>query len=221
VRLNNEIRAALTGGAWEAKQPLTPEPIRPAEPPAQPRRKATEDDDTDEVRVVLREDASDASHGTSAEAFERVGIASLRSGAYDRAEDAFQASLEADPRGVFAHYLIAQARFSQGQFATAAASLQQAVRANPDWLRAPVDVREFYGADDAFTSRLTELRQAARTQGDLTFLLGYMAYFSQDLEGALAAFDRHLEEHPADPAARAYRDVIVSQLEASKGLEEF
>lgn len=220
VRLNNEIRAALSGGAWEAKEPLTPLPLRPAAPPtpSQPAKPAA--DDTDEVRVLQRADAQTAP-GQGGEALERVGVDSLRRGDYARAESAFRAAIEADPHGLFAHYLLTQAQFSQGSFTQAAVSLDRAARQNPDWVRAPVDVREFYAEPGVFRGRLLELRTAAQDDPELTFLLGYMAYFSQDLEGALAAFDRHLERHPEDRVARGYRDVTVSQLEAAKGLEAF
>lgn len=219
VRLNNEIRAALSGGAWEAKEPLTPQPIRPAAPAA-PRKAVQPDEDTDEVRVVERV-AAESSARRGGEALERVGVDAMRVGDYDRAESAFRASIEAEPKGLFAHYLLAQAQFSQGAFTQAAVALDRATRTNPDWVRAPVDVREFYAEPTVFRSRLLELQAATRDDPELTFLLGYMAYFSQDLEGALAAFDRHLEQHPGDPVAKGYRDLTVSQLEAAKGLEAF
>jgi len=226
VRLNNEIRAALSGGAWEAKQPLTPKPIRPAVDPAPrvPREPGGGDGDaaggeTDEVRLAPRSGAG--SGEVSAQAFERLGIESHRDGDFERAEAAFRTSLRGDADNPFARYLLAQALFSQGRYEAALESVESGLGRNPDWLRADIDVRELYPAgSDTFGVRLAELEAAARDDEALELLVGYMRFYSGDAEGALTAFERYLEDHD-DPSGRAFRDHTVRLLEQEAGLEEF
>jgi tetratricopeptide (TPR) repeat protein len=223
TRLNNEIRAALSGGAWEAKEPLSPQPRVPAtsEPssPAPANPQGTADEDTDEVRALPtpgREQS--ASLGPGSAAFERLGVASHRRGDYDRAEAAFRATLEADGRDPFARYLLAQTLFSRGDFDGALECVRAGAALNPSFARADLDVRDLYGEGDAtFGQRLAQLETRARGDRELTVLVGYMRLFSGDAQGALTALDRA----PQDEMARALRQSALSRVEAQGGLEEF
>ena len=220
VRLNSEIRGALSGGAWEAKQPLTPRPIGP--PPAKsdaPRRGAARpaDSDTDEVRLgPVIEDAG------SPRDLARAGVLSLRSGDFARAERAFRETLEVDPRDPYALYLIAQAEFSQGRFDDAAGSLRRAIQTNPTWLQTDFDVRQFYGEGEAhFSLKLGELRTAAAEDAGLSLLLGYMQLYSADPTGALGSLDGAVEADAQDLPAQLARERALSVIESQAGLEAF
>lgn len=233
VRLNNEIRGALTGGAWKAKQPLTPKPTHPyrgSKPTRVPSKKGktkkkkakgkTSGTDTDEVsdktpRLARRGFADSA-------AFERLGILRMRRGAFAGAGKAFAASIRQGKDLRFAHFLLAQAQFSQGKYQAALTSIQTGSRHNPDWPRANVDVRSFYGpALKTFPQRLKQLSRAAKKSNDLYLLLGYMRFYAKDAEGALTAFDSYLADHKGSKLAKAYRALARKRVDAAHGLEDF
>lgn len=221
TRLNNEIRAALSGGAWQAKEPLAPQPRQPAtaEPaPAEPSRAAPVES-TDEVRVRPSPDrAPVAPDQLGPEAFERLGVASLRQGDYRRAEAAFRATLEADTRDPFAHYLLAQALFSRGAFDEASTHVRAGAAQNAAFAGADVDLRDLYADGDAtFSQRLGELEARARDEAGLWTLAGYMRLLSGDAQGAVVALDRA----PGDALADALRARALARVEAERGLEEF
>ncbi|MCO5170855.1 MAG: tetratricopeptide repeat protein [Planctomycetes bacterium] len=224
TRLNNEIRAALSGGAWQAKEPLRPQPRQPAtsEPrPAREQRAVAPGaaERTDEVRVrpapgqrqVELDELGPA-------AFERLGVASLRQGDYRRAEAAFRATLEADGRDPFAHYLLAQALFSRGAFEEATTHVRAGAALNAAFARADLDLRDLYAeGDGTFAARLGEVEARARDQQGLWLLAGYLRMLSGDAQGAVVALDRA----PQDGLARALRASALERVEAARGIEEF
>lgn len=223
TRLNNEIRAALSGGAWQAKEPISPQPRQPAtaEPaPAAPsQRQVAPAESTDEVRVRPSSDRAPVRlDELGPEAFERLGVASLRQGDYRRAEAAFRATLEADARDPFAHYLLAQALFSRGAFEEASTHVRTGAAQNAAFAGADLDLRDLYGDGDAtFGERLGELEARARDREGLWTLAGYMRLLSGDAQGALVALDRA----PKDGLSDALRARALERVEAERGLEEF
>lgn len=225
TRLNNEIRAALSGGAWQAKEPLSPQPRQPAAPhpeeaPKRPQGKVEDAENTDEVRVrPARGGAQTVSiDDLRPEDFERLGVASHRAGDYARAETAFRATLEADARDPFARFLLAQALFSRGEFAAAVEELRAGAAQNPAFARSDLDLRDLYADGDAtFARRLAELERRAGADRGLGVLLGYMRLLSGDPQGAVVALDRAQQ----DGLARALRAGAMARLDASKELEEF
>lgn len=222
VRLNSEIRAALSGGAWEQKEPLRPKPTRPegSAPAPRPAERKAGGGETGEVSSDL--DAREASALPEADAFDRLGVVRLRHGAYEGAAKAFAASLERDPRAPFARYLLAQALFSQGSFRSAQVALEEAYALNPRWIESGLDLRDLYGSEAAdFTARLEGLRAAAADDPELELLLGYMRLGSDDAPGALAALDRYLADRGEESLARALRQRARERVDAAHGLVPF
>jgi hypothetical protein len=229
VRLNNEIRAALSGGAWQAREPLTPKPVAPATPvkprkaPAKPANKRAGSDDEGEVSDRGPVGTASRAGAPDAAAFERLGVLRMRRGSYAGAARSFQAALEAG-RGEapFAHFLLGQALFSQGEFDEALAAVSAGTRANPDWAQADLDVRSLYpdeGAD--FRAQLAALERSAAADDRLEALLGYMRLYSGDPSGALEAFDRHAVEHPDSELTVGYRAAARDRVDVEHGLEDF
>lgn len=229
TRLNNEIRAALSGGAWQAKEPLTPvqklpapeaTPPRPAQKSQQnllkPKVEESSGADTEEVRVRPAPRAK-VSTGPGPEAFARLGVVSLKQGAFERAEAAFEATLQADSRDPFAPFLLVQARFSRGDFAGAGRALREGdPRA---WADRSLDVRGLYAdGDRTFVKQLASLDARCAEDAGCALLLGYMRLHTGDAPGALAAFDRCAKD---DAVARAWRDRALAAVDAAHGLEEF
>lgn len=225
VRLNNEIRAALSGGAWEAKEPLTPEPRRPADPPARPRRTgsagAEDEGEVSNTAPPVRS-ARRAEQGPDARAFERLGVARMRRGRYAEAARAFRAAGAAPGESPFATLLLAQALFSEGSFLAAQRAVEEGARRNPRWPEADFDVRELYAdGSSVFAQRLAELDRAAGADARLGLLAGYMHYCSGDYAGALRALDAYLEHSPSDAVARRYREEARARVDRAHGVERF
>jgi hypothetical protein len=221
ARLNNEIRAALSGGAWEAKEPLTPKPRQPAsdEPGRKKARTQGQEEPTDEVRLVPRSREQTARGGEAAvpaEAFARAGAASLLAGAPERAEQACRAALEQDPRDPFAPWLLVHALFAEGKLSEAGAALDRAMEANPAWLNSQIAMQELHGKP----VETAALQAQAQRQPALLGLLAYVRWAEGDPQAALAACDRRLEGG-ADPTAEVLRTRVVALLERTQGLEEF
>lgn len=219
VRLNNEIRAALSGGAWQAKEPLTPKPREPVgdEPGRKKAKGNAVEEPTDEVRLTPRAGgAGQKASAVPAEAFARAGVASLRSGAAERAESAFREALTQDPRDPYAHWLLAHALLAQGRLGEANAEVARGVETNPAWLRNQIALDELHQAAPS----LGELAEQAKSDRELLLLLAYARFAAGDAQGALAACDRRLEGGE-DRAASALRAEVVAALERTQGLEEF
>jgi tetratricopeptide (TPR) repeat protein len=224
VRLNNEIRDALSGGAWQAKEPLLPKARVPAATPRKrtKKRKKSKADADGEVSDRADSGRTASAERPSPEAFERLGVERMRRGEYTNAARAFQAALEADGDSPFAQLLLAQALFSQKKFADAAATLDAGLHTNGEFATADLDLRDFYGSGDStFTLRLRELAQAADTNPDLMLMLGYMRHFSGAPQGALEAFDAYLGDHPGHEAATRYRAMARAKADDAHGLESF
>lgn len=222
VRLNNEIRAALSGGAWEAKEPLTPKPRQAAvdEPRRGAKRTQGQEAPTDEVVLAPRrgERTSDQPQegAIPAEAFARAGAASLMAGSPERAEEACRAALRQDPRDPFAPWLLAHALLAEGRLDEASAAVGRAVEANPAWLKNQLSLEELHGKRPDTRA----LEERAPREPELLPLLAYVRYAAGDASGALAACDQRLERGP-DPTASSLRRQVVAALERTQGLEEF
>ena len=247
VRLNNEIRAALSGGAWEAKSPLRPEPRVPYErlsgdekahrarvegsrkqkksqrkrserkgaaPSAAPKSTS---DDTDEV--AHHDD--ELAHAATSSAFERLGILRMQRNAFDDAAKAFRAAARSRDGHLRAHFLLAQAELSQGDYPLALEQVRVGLRHNPAWVGSDLDLRDLY-IDQATFDRVHEgLARAAAKDDSLQFLLGFVRFHAGEGEGALVAFDRHLAQNPEDTVARGYRERARERVDAAHGLENF
>lgn len=251
VRLNNEIRAALSGGAWQVKEPLTPharEPYVPSPEPkagpaksrtprasqkgaspkgrAAPRAPQTSPDDSSdpaepETDEVAHGGLELAAAGLPAAAFERLGVSRLLRGDYPEAARAFEAALQTADGGPQASFLLGQAKLGEGDYALALGAVRRGLRLNPAWPRCDLDLRDLYASSDVFGGQVERLALEAERDPSLSFLLGYQRFHSADPEGALVAFERALAVNPQDAAARTYRDLARHQVDAAHGLEDF
>jgi hypothetical protein len=223
VRLNNEIRAALSGGAWEAKEPLVPKARVPVGTPKRRKKKAKAKAGADgEVSDWGRTPKVTSKTSPTSEAFERLGVERMRGGEFTNAARAFREALEVDPDSPFARLLLAQALFSQKKFAEATTQLEAGFRANAEFAKSDLDLRELYASGSpTFANRLNELSQAADTNTQFMLMLGYMRHFSGAPQEALVAFDAYLIDHPGHAAATRYRAMARSKSDAAHGLEAF
>jgi len=231
TKLNNEIKSALTGGAWDSKQPLLPEGSARAAPAGAGRIRvvpAEEGEPASQPRSNLRDahatEKSNVSAPVTDEEYEQVGIKLLEAGQYDRAAQAFRAAREAKPSSRYAPYLLAQALFATGDYAEAAKSIREGNSRNPDWPRVKVDARSFYGDTAALKSQIAKLDSFVKAHpedGEASLVLGYVAYFTHDYRRAEQVFSSLEKAHPDDALATTYRKLSQVELDRSRGLEEF
>lgn len=237
TRLNNEIKAALSGGAWDAKQPLVPE-SRSSQAPAGPQRghgkikvaPAEEEEGARENKPSNLRDANARTPNTAAlpqlgEAeYERVGIRLFERGQYARALQAFRAAREARPDSPYADYLLAQALFATGEYGQCAQAIRSGAVRNPDWARQHVDVRSFYGETKDLKEQIGKLDSFAKAHPDdqdAALVIGYISYFTRDYGRAEQVFDKLEKESPQDGLAASYKRLALVELDRTRGLEEF
>lgn len=250
VRLNNEIRAALSGGAWQAKEPLDPKAREAYAPRKKAKKKGhwkrvkrtkkrrvkkaskTEEGaarpETDEVEGP-DESATDevadydspVAAGLPAAAFERIGVSRLGRGDFVQASRAFTAALETSDGDRRASFLVAQAELGQGNYDKALGAVRRGLRMNPAWVKSDLDLRDLYATPEVLEGQFEKLDIAAAREPKLSFLLGFERFHSADPEGALVAFERVLKADPKDTQARTYRDLARAQVDAAHGLEDF
>lgn len=236
TKLNNEIKAALSGGAWDAKQPLVPDSraaVCPASPHGKVRVAPAEPDEEEGAnpRPSNLRDANNARTPSTAalpqlgeEEYERLGIRLLERAQYGRAVQAFRAAREAKPDSPYADYLLAQALFATGEYGECAQAIREGAVRNPDWAKVHVDVRSFYGDSRDLKEQVSKLEAHAKSNPDdqdAAFVLGYMAYFTRDYGRAEQVFDKLEKERPADGLAASYKRLALVELDRTRGLEEF
>ncbi len=225
VRLNNEIRAALSGGAWQAKEPLVPKARKVATPPAKKKGVTPAKKDEGEVAdTELTPQLGQKLESPRPEEFERLGIGRMRRADYTGASRAFKASLTSTKsnESPFAYFLLAQAEFSQGQFDAALRAVEDGAKANDQWAKADLDVRDFYPeGSTTFSQRLRELEGAVGGDASLSLLAGYMRFYSGDVEGALSDFDAYVAGYPSSKVAATYRSLARAKVDEAHGLEDF
>jgi len=251
VRLNNEIRAALSGGAWQAKEPLQPKAREAYAPSKRKRvkRKGTKTGgwkrvkrtkkkvkkvkkaegasgaETDEVLGPETDEVADrespVAAGLPAAAFERIGVSRLGRADYVQAARAFNAALETSDGDRRASFLVAQAELGQGNYELALGAVRRGLRMNPAWVKSDLDLRDLYATPEVLEGQFEKLEMAAARKPELSFLVGFERFHSADPEGALVAFERALKADPEDRQARTYRDLARAQVDAAHGLEDF
>ncbi len=232
TKLNNEIKAALSGGAWDAKQPLVPDRaaaprprvrIVPVEPPA-------DEDGALPKPSNLRDanarpaDQNAALPQLGEEEYERVGIRLFERGQYSRALQAFRAAREAKPDSPFADYLLAQALFATGDYGACAQAIRAGAVRNPEWPQKHVDVRSFYGEAADLKAHLGKLETFAKSHPDdpdAALVQGYIAFFTRDYGRAEKVFEKLERDCPSDGLAASYRRLALVELDRTRGLEEF
>jgi len=234
TRLQNEVKAALTGGAFQSKAPLKyrgaaalpapkgikfgsqrPSKKKPAKRskdsraavPAPQRPDSTKEDAPHADRTVAYERV--LKRGLNARQYERLGMRYCEDGKYQKAEMAFLAAIEAEIGNPLAPSLLAHARFAQGHYAQAAKALHTkgALKGSPTWEKARLDLRSFYKEPAQFQRQLAALEgHLSKSPKDIEarFVLGWVRYATGDFEGARDLLSLVSLAQPRDSAARHF-----------------
>jgi hypothetical protein len=122
-----------------------------------------------------------------------LGIAAFRAGEYGLALLRFRQAAEADPPGPRAAFLQAQASIAMSQYRDAAKAIRKGLETRPDWpvsgFRPRIELYE--NKVDIWKEHVIALEKALKldaNNGDLFFLLGYLAWFDGERDAAIAHF---------------------------------
>jgi len=158
----------------------------------------------------------------------KQGIRLLRAERYPEAIAMLEDVVLEDPRLERAWFHLGNALLGEGDAVAAAEAFAQAEALDPGDLRHPLLLGEALYRAERFTLALDAFDRAAKTaleQGDAgqaataTFNLGNTWYMLDQLEDAVAAYDRAIELDERYDKAREYREIVMEILEERRSEE--
>jgi len=156
------------------------------------------------------------------------GSAAFRAGDYVAAADAFRRTMLLEPDNAVPRFALANALFALGEYEYATFLVRRGMEMLPEWPEVGPDLRDLYGDLDRLAEQTLALELYANTQGgrDALLLLGYVRFFTGDLDGARTTFEAAAavpwrdSGQPVDPAASLFlqRIDVVMALLANQGV---
>jgi hypothetical protein len=152
--------------------------------------------------------------------FAGQGEADFKAGKYEGSVRNFRHALVDDPANAGVLILLGQALLAVGQFDEAAGATAMAMQALPQdkWGAVVENYKQLYGNADDYSNQLRALEKARDARPDspaLHFLLGYQFAFLGYRDQALRELDMAIQLEPKDRIAKALRDRIGGQSNAS------
>ncbi len=135
------------------------------------------------------------------------GGRSFKAGDYAGAADAFRRTMMLEPNNAVPKFALAHALLALGQYRDASFMIRRGLQILPQWPTVGTALHELYGHPDELAEHTIALRaylEAHPTDGDARFLLGYVSFFSGDLDGAEEAFVNVQANNPEDDASRLF-----------------
>lgn len=140
------------------------------------------------------------------------GARHFKAGRYAEAADAFRQAMLLEPENAVPKFALAHALFALGDYGNAAFLIRRGMKILPDWPREGSSLHELYGKPGDLKEHVLALRVYLDLHPDdldARFLLGYVAFFTGDLDGAEAAFSAVLAANPASVEAQAFLERIA------------
>ncbi|MBI4879916.1 MAG: tetratricopeptide repeat protein [Planctomycetes bacterium] len=176
--------------------PTYAEPAAAPEPAAEP-----------EIPARLGEELRELGEDENAVACLEQGAAKFKSGDYRGAADLFRRAMLAEAHNAIPKFALAHALFALGEYQYAAFFIRRGMEVMPEWPAAGASLHELYGRPDDLAEHTIALRvftDANPTDADARFLLGYVSFFSGDLDGAESAFLKLAEANPDSAQAQEF-----------------
>ena len=142
----------------------------------------------------------------------------FREGRYDTAAATFQQALMTDPHPAV-KIALGNALSAKGDYGFAAAALREGIQAVPNCAQTKMDARSFYGSPKDFEAHKKRLAKWLAEHPDdkqAKFLMGYLCYFSGDVDGARAVFAELLAANAKDPVVKPFYDRLEHAPAAKK-----
>jgi len=121
------------------------------------------------------------------------GTRAFEAGEYETAARLFMRVAMQDPDNVDAALAYAVSRFATGDYSIAAIAIRRGVRAYPEVVNAPFDIRHRYGNPTDFDHHRQALERFVEANpgtADALLVLGFVQHFSRQREEAAATFNR-------------------------------
>lgn len=138
------------------------------------------------------------------------GMKAFSAGDYDQAARTFLQAGMGDNDNIDAWLAYAVARFATGDYKASALAVRRAIRAFPDVVNSPVDIRERYGRPEDFDRHLAAAEERVRNRaedGDALLTLGFVQHFSRQREAAAQTFEMLCRRFEAD---RELADIFLN-----------
>jgi len=152
-----------------------------------------------------------------ADRFITLGDFYFKEGRFADAADAYARARTYAPDDATIHFVLADALFATGDYHFAAYLIAEAVRLDPEIVKAVADKRGFYGDAALFDKQLETLEKYILDKpydAAAHFVYGYNLYFSGQIADAAKAFEQTLSIEPTHEAAKAFLAGAKERLEA-------
>ncbi|MEP0844399.1 MAG: hypothetical protein HRF43_17000, partial [Phycisphaerae bacterium] len=141
----------------------------------------------------------------------RDGLRAFAAGEYDQAGRTFLQVALGDNNNIDAWLAYAVARFATRDYEASALAIRRGIRAMPDVVNSPVDIRQRYGQAGDFDAHLAALEEHLRhkpEKADAWLVLGFVRHFTGQRELAAKTFEVIQRRFEAD------KDLAKAFLEA-------
>lgn len=165
-----------------------------------------------EVPPYLAEQLNQLSGNESAITWLESGARDFKAGHFETAADAFRRAMLLEQDNAVPKLALAHALFALGDYTNAAFMIRRGMQILPQWPTVGTSLHELYGNPDDLAEHTIALRvhlDAHPDDGDARFLLGYVSYFSGDLDGAEAAFQSVIAANPGNAETQAFLNRIA------------
>lgn len=166
--------------------------------------------------------AAPATSESLADRFVELGDFYFKEGRYADAADSYARARTYAPDDATIHFVLADALFATGDYHFAAFLISEAVRLDPEIVRADADKRKFYGNPEQFAEQMATLEGYIKDKpydAAAHFVYGYNLFFSARPADAVKAFEQVLTIEPSHAAAQAFLASAAERVAASKKVE--
>ena len=145
----------------------------------------------DQVSPEFAAELDSLATNTNAIALMEEGARLFQEGDYPGAAEAFRMAVLAEKTNAVPKFAMAHALFALGEYEYAAFMIRRGMEILPSWPSVGADMRDLYGNPDDLMEQMIALqiyREAHPESADAAMLLGYMSFFSGDLDEAETQF---------------------------------
>ncbi len=160
-----------------------------------------------EVPPYLAQQLNELAGNETAITWLESGARKFKAGQFEEAADAFRRAMLLEPRNAVPKFALGHTLFALGDYTNAAFMLRRGMQILPQWPSVGTSLHELYGNPDDLAEHTIALRiflDAQPGDGDARFLLGYVSFFSGDLDAADAAFQSVAATNPTSVETQAF-----------------
>lgn len=161
----------------------------------------------EQIPPYLADELNKLAGNESAVTWLETGARSFKAGQFSSSADAFRRAMLLEPNNAVPKLALAHTLFALGDYTNAAFMIRRGMQLLPQWPSVGTALHELYGNPDDLAEHTIALRiflDSRPEDGDARFLLGYVSFFSGDLDGADAAFQTVAAANPGHVETQAF-----------------